>query len=193
MNICIYGASSPNLEASYTEAGRELGRLMARGGHRLVFGGGCTGLMGAVVEALTEEGGYSIGIAPRFFDDKEKAVLYSGCSEFIWTETMRERKQAMEEHSDAFVMTPGGIGTLEEFFEILTSKQLGLHNKPIAVLNTNGIYDDLVRQLVRYRNEKFMNPVCLEIFRVCDTPAEVMAYLENYDPDRIDIAHIKYI
>ncbi len=190
MNICIYGASSPTLDASYTEAGRELGRLMARHGHRMVFGGGCNGLMGAVVKGLSEEGGYSIGIAPRFFE--KQGVLFSGCSEFIWTDTMRERKAAMEENSDAFVMTPGGIGTLEEFFEILTSKQLAQHNKPIAVLNTNGIFDNLVRQMVCYRDESFINPSVLQIFRVFDTPAEVIDYLENYDPNEVDVAHLKY-
>ena len=191
MKICIYGASSPHLSAEYYEAGRELGRLMGRHGHGMVFGGGCEGLMGAVVKGLAEEGGESIGIAPTFF--AEKGVLFEGCTRFIWTETMRERKQKMEELSDAFVMTPGGIGTLEEFFEVLTLKQLGRHNKPIAVLNTRGIYDDLIRQMERYREEGFVNPSVLEIYKVFREPAELLDWLEHYDPNAIDVTHLKYI
>lgn len=191
MRICIYGSSSPHLDPAYYEAGRALGTLMARHGHSMVFGGGCEGLMGAVAMGLAAEGGHTIGIAPTFF--KDKGVLWEGCSEFIWTETMNQRKEAMEAHADAFVMTPGGIGTLEEFFEVLTQKQLGLHNKPIAVLNTKGVFDDLAAQMEKYKEEKFINPTVQEIYRIFATPEEVVDYLENYDENAIDVAHLKYI
>ena len=96
-------------------------------------------MMGAVARGMTEVGGEILGVAPGFFN--VDGILYEKCTEFIYTETMRQRKQIMEDRADAFVMTAGGIGTFEEFFEILTLKQLGRHNKPIAILNTNGYYD----------------------------------------------------
>ena len=117
MNICIYGASSAELEQIYYEKTEELGRMMSKRGHGLVFGGGTTGMMGAGARGVDAEGGYILGIAPRFFD--KPGVLYENCSEFIFTETMRERKKLLEERSDATIVTPGGIGTYEEFFEML--------------------------------------------------------------------------
>ena len=115
MNICIYGAASPQLDQIYYEKTEELGRLMARRGHGLVFGGGETGLMGAAARGVDAEGGYLLGIAPRFFD--EPGILYQHCTEFIMTETMRERKHLLEEKSQATIVVPGGIGTYEEFFD----------------------------------------------------------------------------
>lgn len=120
MNICIYGASSAQLEQIYYDKTEELGKMMAKRGHGLVFGGGATGMMGSAARGVDVEGGYILGIAPRFFD--KPGVLYQNCSEFIFTDTMRERKKLLEERSDATIVTPGGIGTYEEFFEILTLK-----------------------------------------------------------------------
>ena len=117
MNICIYGAASPQLDQIYYEKTEELGRLMARRGHGLVFGGGETGLMGAAARGVDAEGGYLLGIAPRFFD--EPGILYQHCTEFIMTETMRERKHLLEEKSQATIVVPGGIGTYEDFLRFL--------------------------------------------------------------------------
>ena len=114
MVICIYGASSDQIDPAYLRAGEELGLAMARRGHSLVFGGGGHGLMGAVARGMTQGGGSITGVAPRFFN--VDGSLYDGCTEFLYTDTMRERKALMEERADAFVMTPGGIGTYEEFF-----------------------------------------------------------------------------
>ena len=127
MNICVYGASSDAIDPRFLAAGEALGREMARRGHGLIFGGGGHGLMGAVARGMTQGGGSITGIAPRFFN--VDGVLYDGCTEFLYTETMRERKALMESKADAFVMTPGGIGTYEEFFEILTLRQLGQHHR----------------------------------------------------------------
>lgn len=110
MNICIYGASGDRLDAAYFEAARAFGRSLGQRGHGLIFGGGAHGLMGACAEGAAETGAEIIGIAPRFFD--EPGVLFSGCTRFVWTESMRERKAAMEDAADAFVVLPGGIGTL---------------------------------------------------------------------------------
>ena len=133
MNICIYGASSEELKKIYYEKTEELGRLMAKRGHGLVFGGGETGLMGAAARGVSHEKGYILGISPKFFD--QPGVLYQHCTEFIFTETMRERKHLLESRSDATIVVPGGIGTYEEFFEILTLKSLGRIDRPIVLYN----------------------------------------------------------
>jgi uncharacterized protein (TIGR00730 family) len=127
MDICIYGASSANLEKTYYEGAEALGLEIARRGWGLVFGGGANGLMGACARGVSAGGGRILGIAPRFFD--EPGILYDKCTDFVFTETMRERKQAMEDRSDAVVVLPGGIGTYEEFFEMLTLRQLGQESK----------------------------------------------------------------
>ena len=177
MNICVYAASGRELDKVYFDEARELGRLLAAGGHALIFGGGREGLMGACAEGASAEGGSIIGIAPRFFD--EPGVLYENSSEFIYTDTMRERKQLMEEKADAFIMLPGGIGTFEEFFEILTLKQLGRHAKPIAILNTAGYYEPLNAMLKHTAEQRFMNGKCLELFRLCQSPQEALSHCQN--------------
>lgn len=177
MNICMYGASSTQLEKIYYDKAEEFGRIMAGRGHGLIFGGGATGLMGSAVYGVSAGGGYSLGIAPTFFD--QPGILYENCSEFIFTQTMRERKQLMEDRADAFVMVPGGIGTYEEFFEVLTLKQLGRHNKPIAVYNINGYYDLLEQMLHHTVKQGFMAQSCMELFGVFDDAETLFDYLEK--------------
>ena len=191
MQSCVYGASSNEIRSSYLAMGEAMGTLMAQRGHGLVFGGGAQGMMGAVVRGVSRAGGHSLGVAPSFF--LVDGVLFEGCSEFIYTETMRERKQIMEDRSDAFVMTPGGIGTFEEFFEILTLKQLGRHNKPIAILNIEGYYDDLIRMLETTVAEGFMREACLHLYGVFSEPAALLSYLESYDAAALDVRHLKNI
>ena len=159
MNICIYGASSKSLAQEYFDAAEALGALMAQQGHTLVFGGGKSGLMGAVARGAHAHGGSIIGVAPRFFD--EPGILFEDCTEFIYTETMRERKAIMEERSDAFIVLPGGIGTYEEFFEMLTLKQLGRHSKAMAMLNTRKYYDPMAAMLQNTVDEGFMSASCM--------------------------------
>ena len=119
MRVCVYGASSTELEQKYIDAVYELGKEMAARNMGLVFGGGAQGMMGAAARGVRDGGGSIIGVAPDFFD--VDGVLFPDCTEFIYTKTMRERKQILEDSSDAFIITPGGFGTLDEFFEILTS------------------------------------------------------------------------
>lgn len=180
MRICIYGASSAELEKIfYTEAG-DCGRLIASRGHSLVFGGGKNGLMGAAATGAHACGGEIVGIAPRFFD--EPGILFESCTEFIYTDTMRERKKLMEEKSDACLVLPGGIGTFEELFEMLTLKQLWQNERAIALLNTDG-YFDCLDTLLRSACEKgFVPESCLELYRLCDTPAEALDYIEGFVP-----------
>jgi len=188
MKICVYAASGRELHEDYFKAAQALGRAIALGGHSLVFGGGNEGLMGACARGVLSEGGEIIGIAPRFFD--EPGVLFKECSSFIYTETMRERKQLMEQQADAFIMLPGGIGTFEEFFEILTLKQLGRHSKPIAILNTRGYYEPMLAMLRFTAEEKFMSAKCLELFRLCNEPQEAVLHCAGQEELRGSIRRL---
>lgn len=191
MNICVYGASSNEIDKGYIEAGEQLGREMAKNGHTLIFGGGAQGLMGAVARGMTQGGGKIIGIAPSFFN--VDGVLYDKCDQFLYPETMRERKKLMEDMSDAFIMSPGGIGTYEEFFEILTLKQLCRHSKPIGVLNTLGYFDPLEGLMQETAQKQFMRPAVMELYKVCESPEEVIEYIENYIAPELGIKDMKII
>ena len=114
MKICVFGASSNQIDQKFLEAGEALGKLIGEHGHTLVFGGGCTGMMGAAARGAASCQGQMVGVAPYFFN--RLGVLYGQCTEFVYTDTMRERKEHMEQISDAFIVTAGGIGTYEEFF-----------------------------------------------------------------------------
>ncbi len=172
MNICVFGASSNDIDPAYLNAGEQLGRNMAAASHRLIFGGGQTGLMGAVARGVKAGGGEIVGIAPAFFD--LPGILYKECDELIYTETMRERKDLMDQKADAFIMTPGGIGTMEEFFEIFTLKQLGRHSKPIGILNVNGYYDELIQMLVHTAEKGFMAMECMDLLCVESDPGMLL-------------------
>ena len=165
MRICVFGASGSELERCYFDAAAALGRALARNGHTLVFGGGASGLMGACARAAAAEGAEIVGVAPRFFD--EPGVLYRESGTLLFTETMRERKAKMEELAEAFLVMPGGIGTMEEFFEVLTLRQLGRHDKPIVLLNTKGYYDALRELLRQAARERFMGESCLSLCAFC--------------------------
>ena len=177
MKICVYGASSNAIDPAYLAAGEELGRRLAQRGHGLVFGGGADGMMGALARGAHECGGEIIGVAPSFFN--VDGILYEHSTEFIYTDTMRQRKQIMEEMADAFVMTAGGIGTFEEFFEILTLRQLGQHKKPIAVLNTKGYYDSMEAMLRGAVEGRFMKKACLDLFGFFEDTDALLSYLEQ--------------
>ena len=178
MRICIYGAASPTIDKEYVLKTEELGRLMAKRGHSLVFGGGKNGLMGAVARGIHECDGHILGVIPQFFIDESAEIAFDNCDEMIVPETMRERKQIMEENADAFIVVPGGIGTYEEFFEILTSKQLCRHNKPIAIYNINGFYDDIQNAMVNAIKKNFIKETCLGLYIVSDDVNEIFEYVE---------------
>ena len=192
MKICLYGASSTELNRYYLDAAYELGRRIAAGGHTMIYGGGAQGVMGAAACGVTDGGGALVGVAPTFFQSAP-GVLFDGCTEFICTQTMAERKTIMMERADAFVMAPGGIGTYEEFFEVLTLKQLGRHNPALAVLNTRNYYDPMQALFEHTVEQKFAKPVCLQIYRMFAEPGPLVDYLEHYDPNEIDVRHIKNI
>lgn len=177
MNICLYGASSNAIAKSYINPTEELGAKLAERGHTLIYGGGAAGLMGAAARGVYSQGGKIIGIVPSFLN--VDGILFDGCDEMIFTETMRERKQLMEQKSDAFLMTPGGIGTFDEFFEILTLKQLGRHSKPIAVFNINSYFDPLIEQLKKAVEKQFMTAETFELCMFTDNADKLLNYLED--------------
>ena len=189
MNICIFGASGRELEESYYAAAELLGSLIAQQGHTLVFGGGREGLMGAAARGAHKYGGDIIGIVPKFFD--EPGIIYEHCTELIFTETVRERKQLMEERSEACVVLPGGIGTFEEFFEMLTLKQLGRSDRAIVVLNTNDYYGPMQHMLEDTARQRFMSRGCLELYGLADTPDKALDYIARYVPRKGSIRRLE--
>lgn len=185
MKICVFGASSRDLEQGYFDEAFALGAELARRGHTIVFGGGASGLMGATARGAKSRGGRLIGIAPKFFD--EPGILDKDCDEMIFTETMSERKKAMEDMSEAFITLPGGIGTFEEFFEALTLKQLGRHAKAMAVLNTLGYYDALEAMVQRAVDERFLTADGKDLYAMFTDVGELVSYVDNYhaEPEEI--------
>ena len=191
MNICVYGASSTKTGEKYISAGEKLGKRMAERGHGLVFGGGANGMMGAVARGMTMGNGKITGIAPSFFE--VDGVLYDKCTEFYRPDTMRERKRMLDEMSSAFIVTPGGIGTFDEFFEILTLKQLNRHNKPIVLMNTEGYFDSLLQAFDKGVEEDFMHEYSKKLFFVSDDIEEILNYIENYHEEEIPTSRLKSV
>ena len=191
MNLCLYGASSDQIAPAYLQAVEALGEKLARRGHGLVFGGGAQGLMGAATRGVSSRNGYILGVAPSFFN--VDGVLYPHCTEFIYTETMRQRKQHLEEKSDGFVIAPGGIGTYDEFFEILTLKQLGRHNKPIVIFNVDGYYDPMLAMLRDAMEKSFVQESVGELYAVLTDAEEVVRYIEEYDDPQREVSFYKKV
>ena len=191
MNICVYGAASSLIDESYIEAGKELGRRMAERGHGLVFGGGAHGMMGAVAEGAYEKDGYILGIIPAFFEEGGAEVSFKKCSEFIFTETMRERKQLLMDKASAIIMTPGGIGTYDEFFEVLTLKQLGRHNKAIVIYDINDYFKEMDYMMDKSIEKEFITQDCKDLYMMSSNIDEILDYIENYDEKDIDLSKVK--
>lgn len=154
--ICVYCGSNPGTDPVYLEAATAMARTFAERGLRIVYGGAHVGVMGAVADAALAAGGEVVGVIPQLLVDRE--VAHQGLTELHVVDTMHERKALMAELSDAFVALPGGIGTLEELIEVYTWSYLGIHAKPLAVLNTAGFYDRLSAFLDHAMNEGFLRP-----------------------------------
>lgn len=182
--IVVYGASSADVEPVFSNAAYRLGELIARDGKRLVSGAGSTGLMAAVEKGALDAGGTAIGIIPQFMVDN--GWLHKGLTETIITPSMHERKNRMAQMADAVIALPGGTGTFEELFEIITWKMLGLFVKPIIILNTDSYYDPLLEMLDRTADRHFMNPVFKRLWAVAATPDEALS-LVNTLPDWDDM------
>jgi len=154
--VCVYCGSNFNGDVQLRKAIKRLAETLVQQEIKMVYGGGSVGVMGVLANDVLEMGGLVTGVIPQFLMDKE--VGHKGITKMIVTENMHQRKQKMADLSDGFVILPGGFGTLEEFFEVLTWLQLGLHNKPIGVLNVNGFYDPLFAQMEMMVQSKFLKP-----------------------------------
>lgn len=196
MDICVFGASSSIIDEIYIERTQELGRKIAQRGHGLVYGAGASGVMGAAARGVYEKNGKITGVVPDFFLDEDMGVdgrIFKNCTELIKTESMRERKAIMEDKGDAFIIAPGGIGTFEEFFEVFTLKQLGRHNKAIAIWNVNGYYDAMLNMLDAAVNEKFLRDACRQLYKVFENEDEMLDYIEEYKAPQINVFDTKSI
>ena len=191
MRICVYGAASPTIDPKYMEIVEEMGREMAKRGHGLVFGGGGNGLMGAAARGVKAGGGHIIGVIPKFFDQEDVEEICDFCDELIQPDTMRQRKQIMEDNADAFIVVPGGIGTFEEFFEILTLKQLCRHNKPIALYDVMGYYKELGIMMEQAMEKNFVRKNCVELYKTTDNLEELLSYIETPVVDTHSVKELK--
>ena len=172
LSVAVYCGSRFGDLAAYAQAARELGRLIARSGGSVVYGGGRVGLMGVVADAALDAGGSVVGVIPQALMDRE--VGHPGLTELHVVQTMHERKQIMAERADAFVALPGGIGTLEEIYEVWSWQQLGYHDKPVALLNVAGFYDALL-EFMRVSHERgFVSTPQYNALMVDDDPARLL-------------------
>ncbi len=189
MKLCLYGASSNEIDISFIKATEKLGEELAKRGHTLVFGGGAQGLMGAAARGAAKAEGEIIGISPKFFD--VDGVLYDKCTDFIYTDTMRERKQLLQDMSEGFIVMPGGPGTFDELFETLALRQLGHHNKPIAIFNINGYYNPLSEMLTSAFEGGFMTKEILDLAPLFQNETELLKYLEDNKDGTGDFSVLK--
>ncbi|MFV8282525.1 TIGR00730 family Rossman fold protein [Christiangramia marina] len=177
-NVAVFCASSDGVDPGIFKTARVVGEELAKRNIRLIYGGSKLGLMGQVADGVMENGGFATGVIPEFLKTKE--VVHTGLNRLITTKDMHERKLTMNELSDAFITLPGGFGTLEELFEIVTWAQLGLHRKPIGLLNTNGFYDDLLNMLKKMTAKGLIKELNLEILLVADNMEELLKLMHNY-------------
>jgi uncharacterized protein (TIGR00730 family) len=177
--IAVFCGSSEGASPAYIAAAKELGKTLAEQKLTLVYGGASVGLMGAVADGSMKAGGHVIGVIPDFLEKRE--VAHSHVSELIVVSSMHERKAKMAELADGFVALPGGPGTLEEFFEIFTWAQLGLHKKPLGILNVEGYYDLLINLFNHMADEKFMHEKYREMTLSDTNPASLLDKFREYE------------
>lgn len=177
-NICVFTGSRPGRRCDYVDAARQLGRELVGRGYGLVYGGGNVGLMTVVADTVLECQGYVTGVIPETLVEKE--VVHRGLSDLRIVQSMHERKALMAELSDGFVALPGGIGTMEEFFEVLSWAQLGMHNKPCGLVNVCGYYEPIVRFLDQAVQQDFLKPQHRALLIVEVTPGRLLDRFEQF-------------
>ncbi len=177
-SICVYCGANFNGDSTLKSAIVSLANTFVKQDIKLVFGGGSVGVMGVIADEMLKLGGSVTGVIPQFLMDKE--VGHNGITEMIITENMHQRKQKMADLSDGFIILPGGFGTLEEFFEVLTWLQLGLHSKPIGVLNVNGFYDPLFAQMDMMVKHQFLKQTNRDLVFNEAAPSVLVAKMQNF-------------
>jgi len=181
-SITVFCGSSNGSEKIFTEKAFELGQKLAAENIQLIYGGASIGVMGSVANGCLSAHGKVIGIIPKFLGTKE--IAHPNLTELITVDTMHERKLKMHELADGFIVLPGGIGTLEEFFEIFTWAQLGLHKKPIAILNTQDYYHDLIEFIENMVDKQFVKPIHKKLILVSEDIRDLLEQMKNYEaPD----------
>ena len=183
-SIAVYCGSSAGSNPKFIEVANSLGQLMARENLNLIYGGAQIGLMGCIADAVLRESGKAIGVIPDFLSIKE--VKHTALSEMIVVENMHERKHKMYELADAFIAMPGGFGTLEELFEMLTWGQLGLHQKPIGILNIDGYYNALLELLQHMVSSGLLKQNNCDLVLVDNNPSGLLEKMRNYSPPASD-------
>ncbi|MFP4519232.1 MAG: TIGR00730 family Rossman fold protein [Oceanicaulis sp.] len=178
-SICVYCGSNTGAAAEYRSAAKAMGEALAARGIKLVYGGGQVGLMGVLADACVDAGGEVIGVIPDFLHQKE--IAHPRVQDMRIVTSMHERKLMMAEESDAFIAMPGGLGTMEELFEVWTWSQLGRHEKPVGVLNVNGYYDGLMDFLDHMRGEGFVEAKHRGMLKCAETPDAIVDALEAYE------------
>jgi uncharacterized protein (TIGR00730 family) len=176
--ICVFCGSSPGLLPDYLNAARALGAALVRRNLELVYGGACVGLMGAIADSVIANGGTAIGVMPQSLIDRE--IAHQGLSDLHIVQSMHERKARMADLADGFIALPGGFGTLEEFFEIVTWGQLGLHRKPIGLLNQSGFFDQLIVFLDVAVSQQFIRPQHRETILVDTDPDRLLRRFADF-------------
>ena len=176
--ICIYCGSSDKIPQVYLDAAYEMGQTVAEHGITIIYGAGSTGMMGAVANGALETGGEVWGVIPKIFDTPQLA--HKNLTRYEVTDTMHTRKARMAELADGFIALPGGFGTFEELFEIVTWAQIGVHRKPIGLLNTNGYYEPLLNMARHAAEEGFLYPEHLSLFTHADTPTTLLERMNNH-------------
>ena len=179
-SVCVFAGSSMGARPAYDEAARNLGRVIAEQGLKLVYGGASVGLMGAVANRALAAGGEVVGILPKHLERVE--LVHTDLTELVIVESMHDRKALMVERSDMFVALPGGLGSLEELFEVWTWSQLGLHSKPLGVLNVEGYYDALLSFLDQTVSERFVKDVHRNTLLADTDAARLIANLQKVEP-----------
>ncbi|MBT8364826.1 MAG: TIGR00730 family Rossman fold protein [Deltaproteobacteria bacterium] len=183
-SICIFCGSSTGKNSSYTSVAVECGKLLAERKLTLVYGGGNIGLMGEIAHSVINHGGKAIGVIPQFLVEKE--LVYKDLTEIRVVDTMHERKAMMAELADAFIAMPGGFGTLEETVEVLTWAQLGLHRKPIGLMNIDGYYDYLNNFFDHMVTEGFLMREYKDMLLIREDPAAMLVSLTTFEPPDVD-------
>lgn len=184
MNICVYLSSSDAVAPHYVDLALELGRTIGRKKHTLVFGGNNTGLMGRLADAVKDEGGHVIGVVPQKLYDLGRA--YKDCDKLIISKDLRDRKAIMDDHAEAFVALPGGLGTLEEIIEVLNLKYLRYHQKPVIFLNHRGFYDPLFTAFETFYDQRFTKRAVEKLYASLPTVEAVFPYLADYVPIQVE-------
>ncbi|MGC1273101.1 MAG: TIGR00730 family Rossman fold protein [Planctomycetaceae bacterium] len=182
--LCVYCGSRIGSSNEYRSAAEAFGRELAERKIELVYGGGSVGMMGVIADAVLNAGGHVVGVIPELLAVKE--LMHPGVPDMRLVPDMHARKALMAELSDGFVALPGGFGTFEELFETVTWGQLGIHAKPIGLLNTTGYFDDLLRFLDRSFDDGFIKPMYRGLYHVADSPAELLDRLEGHRPPAVE-------